>query len=121
MENRKKKKIIGGGTWYFNIMVNMASGSKKIYKNYVKGEKKCIIEGKILKKNMKTSLENFKQFLEQQYNAWTPVIVLYPLATPTTETVAGQTMDIPAGNSTIEITQASIDNLWLYAKYKATA
>lgn len=66
-------------------------------------------------------LADFKQFLADQYNAWTPVIIVYPLATPTTESVAGQTMHIPAWNSTIEITQASIDNLWLYAKYKATA
>ena len=63
------------------------------------------------------SPEDIKSWLADQYNAWTPVIVLYPLATPTTETVAGQTMNIPAGDSTIEITQASIDNLWLYAKY----
>lgn len=61
------------------------------------------------------------QWLTDQYNAWTPVIVVYPLATPTTETVTGQTMNIPSWSSTIEITQASIDNLWLYAKYKATA
>lgn len=54
-------------------------------------------------------------------SAWTPVIVLYPLKTPTTETVAGQTMNIQAWSNTIEITQASIDSLWLYAKYKATA
>lgn len=60
-------------------------------------------------------------FLADQYNAWTPVIVLYPLDEETTETVAGQTINIPAWNSKIEITQASIDNLWLYAKYKATA
>ena len=67
------------------------------------------------------TLADFKTYLTAQYNAWTPVIVIYPLATPTTETVAGQTMDIPAWNSIIEITQASIDDLWLYAKYKATA
>jgi hypothetical protein len=49
---------------------------------------------------------------------------IFGKATPpeyTTESVAGQTMNIPAWDSTIEITQASIDNLWLYAKYKATA
>lgn len=67
-----------------------------------------------------TTLAQFQQFLADQYNAWTPVIIVYPLATPTTETVAGQTMNIPSWDSTIEITQASIDNLWLYAKYKAT-
>lgn len=64
-----------------------------------------------------TTLAQFQQFLADQYNAWTPVIVVYPLATPTTESVTGQTMNIPSWDSTIEITQASIDNLWLYAKY----
>lgn len=66
-----------------------------------------------------TSATDFKQFLADQYNAWTPVIIVYPLAEPTTETVAGQTMNIPAGDSTIEITQASLDDLELSAKYKA--
>lgn len=63
----------------------------------------------------------FKTWLASQYAAWTPVIVVYPLATSTTESVTGQTMNIQAWSDTIEITQASIDNLWLYAKYKATA
>ena len=65
------------------------------------------------------TVAEFKQWLTDQYNAWTPIIVVYPLATPTTESVAGQTMNIPAGNSTIEITEASLDNLELSAKYKA--
>ena len=64
-----------------------------------------------------TVLADWKTWLATQYNAWTPVIIVYPLATPTTESVAGQAMYIPAWDSTIEITQASIDNLWLYAKY----
>jgi hypothetical protein len=34
--------------------------------------------------------------------------------------VAWQTMNIQAGNNTIEITEASIDNLWLYAKYESS-
>ena len=71
--------------------------------------------------NALRTVEQFQQWLTDQYNAWTPVIVVYPLNTPTTESVAGQTMHIPDWSSTIEITQASIDNLWLYAKYKATA
>lgn len=67
------------------------------------------------------ALNDWKQWLADQYAAGTPVIVVYPLATPTTESVARQTMNIPAWDSTIEITQASIENLPLYAKYKATA
>lgn len=68
-----------------------------------------------------TSLAEFKNFLSTEYVNGTPIIVLYALETETTETVAGQTMNIQAWSNTIEITQASIDNLWLYAKYKATA
>lgn len=68
-----------------------------------------------------TTVQQLTTRLADQYTAWTPVIVVYPLATPTTESVAGQTMSIPSWDSDIEITQASIDNLWLYAKYKATA
>lgn len=68
-----------------------------------------------------TSVDTFKQFLTDQYNAWTPVIVVYPLKEETTETVTGQTINIQAWSNTIEITQASINDLWLYAKYKATS
>ena len=62
----------------------------------------------------------FKQWLAQQYNAWTPVIVVYPLATPTTLSVAWQSLSIPAWDSRIEIVEWSILNLPLYAKYKST-
>ena len=60
----------------------------------------------------------WKAFLTNQYNAGTPVIVVYPLATATTETVAGQTLTTTAGNNIIEITQSSIDNLGLEVSYK---
>lgn len=61
----------------------------------------------------------FKQYLADQYNAGTPVIVVYPLATATTETVTGQPMNIQAGTNVVQITQASMDNLELEVKYKA--
>jgi hypothetical protein len=63
--------------------------------------------------------EEFKQWLADQYNAGTPVIVIYPLAVPTTETVTGQPLAIQDGTNTVEITQASIDNLELEVSYKA--
>ena len=63
----------------------------------------------------------FKNWLASQYNAWTPVIVVYPLATPTTLSVAWQSLSIPAWNSRIEIVEWSILNLPLYAKYKSTS
>ena len=65
------------------------------------------------------TLSGFKQGLADQYNAWTPVIVVYTLATPTTESVTGQTMTIPAWDSDITITQAGLNTLELSAKYKA--
>lgn len=68
-----------------------------------------------------TNSENvteFKAFLATQYAAGTPVIVVYPLSTPTTETVTGQHLTTQEGNNTISITQASINNLELEGKYK---
>lgn len=60
----------------------------------------------------------FKSWLATQYAAGTPVIVVYPLATPTTESVAGQALQVQAGDNTLEITQASIDGLELEAEYE---
>ena len=60
----------------------------------------------------------FKQYLADQYAAGTPVIVVYPLAEPTTESVTGQTLQVQAGDNTLEITQTSLSGLELEAKYK---
>lgn len=65
-------------------------------------------------------LTDFKAWLASQYNAWTPVIVVYPLATPTTLSVAWQHLSIPAWDSRIEIVEWSILDLPLYAKYLST-
>ena len=66
-----------------------------------------------------TTLAQFKQWLADQYAAGTPVIVIYPLATPTTESVAGQTLQVTDGDNTLEITQASLDGLELEVEYQA--
>lgn len=71
--------------------------------------------------NNYSDLTGWKQYLKDLYNAGNPIIVVYPLATPTTETVTGQQLDIQKWNNIIEITQASIDNLELSATYKSTA
>ena len=60
-------------------------------------------------------------YLATQYNAGQPVIVIYPLATATTESVTGQTLTTQAGTNIVEITQASMDNLGLEVSYKAQA
>ena len=64
------------------------------------------------------SLAAWQQWLAAQYAAGTPVIVVYPLATETTESVAGQTLQVTDGDNVLEITQASLDGLELEAKYK---
>ena len=65
-----------------------------------------------------TTLAQFKQFLADQYAAGTPVILVYPLAEPTTEVVAGQSLQVQEGDNTLEITQASIDGVELEAQYE---
>ena len=65
-----------------------------------------------------TTPNNFKQWLSDQYAQGTPVIVVYPLATATTEVVTAQPLTIQAGTNIVEITQASIDNLGLEVSYK---
>lgn len=64
-----------------------------------------------------TNIAALKQRLADQYAAWTPVIVVYPLATETTESVTPQTMNVRSGNNTIEITQAGLDDLELEIEY----
>ena len=64
------------------------------------------------------TLNDFKAWLAAQYNAGTPVIVVYPLAEPTTEVVAGQTLQVAQGDNTLEITQASLTGLELEAEYE---
>ena len=67
------------------------------------------------------TVAQWQQYLADQYTAGTPVIVIYPLATPTTESVAGQTLQVQAGDNVLEITQASIDGLELEAEYEKEA
>lgn len=54
-----------------------------------------------------TLLETWKQYLASQYANGTPVIIVYPLATPTTEQVTPQ----PLVGNIVTQTAGSIDNL----------
>lgn len=54
-----------------------------------------------------SSTTAFKAYIAQQYANGTPVIVVYPLATPTTETVTPQVLT----GTTATVTAGSIDNL----------
>lgn len=64
-----------------------------------------------------TTTTNWKKWLAEQAAAGTPVIVIYPLATETTESVAGQPMQTADGDNTAEITQAGMDGLELEVEY----
>lgn len=64
-----------------------------------------------------TSLTDFTDYIKAQYDAGTPVILVYPLAEPTTETVTGQTMTIAKGDNVISA-EGSLTGLELEAKYK---
>ena len=68
-----------------------------------------------------TTVDGWKQWLADQYAAGTPVIVVYPLAEPTVESVAGQPLQTADGDNVLEITQASIDGLELEAEYEKEA
>ena len=68
--------------------------------------------------NAITTVEQFKSWLADQYANGTPVIIVYPLATPTTETVMAQSLTIQTGSNIVEITQASIDDLTMELSYK---
>ena len=63
---------------------------------------------------------DWTNYLSEQYQNNTPVIVVYPLAESTTESVTPQPLTIQAGTNIVEITQASIDNLELEVSYKGT-
>lgn len=66
------------------------------------------------------SLANFKQWLATQYANGTPVILTYALETPITDTTSPQVLEVKSGNNTIEITDASLSDLLIEAKYKKT-
>lgn len=51
-----------------------------------------------------TTLTDYKAFLSAQYAAGTPVIVIYPLATETTESVTGQSLSTVDGTNIISAT-----------------
>lgn len=62
------------------------------------------------------TLADWKQYLADQYNAGTPVMVVYPLATATTESVTAQTLTVQQGANTLTAT-GSTSTLGLSATY----
>jgi hypothetical protein len=61
---------------------------------------------------------DFTAWLASQYAAGTPVIVLYPLAEETTESVHGQRLHSASGENTISVT-SNVDPVNLTVEYKA--
>lgn len=62
----------------------------------------------------------YSAYLKAQYIAGTPVVVVYPLATPTTETVTGQTLSITQGTNVVTASGA-VSDLELEISYKGYA
>lgn len=64
-----------------------------------------------------TTSTDFANWVKTQYQNGTPIIVVYPMADTTTETVTGQTLTSVQGLNTLQISQASITNLGLRGVY----
>ena len=63
------------------------------------------------------TVAQFTAWLADQYAAGTPVVIIYPLKTSTTETVTGQPMATTEDDNIADITQASMSGLELSVKY----
>lgn len=66
------------------------------------------------------TLADFTAWLAEQYAAGTPVIVVYPLAEATTESVAGQALHTVAGTNTVSVT-AEVSPVALSCEYYQAA
>lgn len=62
------------------------------------------------------TLADWKAYLAAQYAAGTPVIVLYPLATPTTDSVTAQPLHTAEGDNTLSVT-AEVSPVQLECEY----
>lgn len=66
-----------------------------------------------------TQTTDVTAFFKDQYDAGTPVIVVYPLETETTESVAGQSLSTAAGTNIVSVA-AEVSPVPLSAEYYAT-
>ena len=64
--------------------------------------------------------DKWKTWLAEQYAAGTPVIIVYPLAEATTESVAGQALHTVAGTNTVSVT-AEVSPVALSCEYYQAA
>ena len=128
-ESWSKRTDTGVNRYQANILTNKASGAIPClcshFQNVVSfanlNDNRFIADATsriIFDEEDITTLADWKAWLANQYANGTPVIVIYPLATSTTEMVTPQTLQVQAGTNILQITQASIDNLPLEATYK---
>ena len=66
-----------------------------------------------------TSLDDWKAWVKSQYDAGTPIILVYPLAEPTTETVTGQPLSTTAGTNSVSWT-AEVSGKTMSAEFKGS-
>jgi hypothetical protein len=64
------------------------------------------------------NVEDFKSWLSQQYTAGTPVIIVYPLASPIEEFAESQSITSKSGTNIVEVVESEIDNLDLEIRYR---
>ena len=67
-----------------------------------------------------TTKADWQDYLAEQYAAGTPVIVVYPLAEATTESVAGQSLSTAAGTNVVSV-NAEVSPIALEAEYYKAA
>lgn len=67
--------------------------------------------------NCNNNVTDFKYWLAQQYALSTPVIVVYPLVTPASDSASPQSISNPSGTNALDIAQASLPNLELSCTY----
>ena len=114
---KPQDSLPGGCTHYkFNQSASTPAQDKNfaIYKATYSGVAQCCFG---VRESSFNSLAGFQAFVASQYAAGTPIIIIYPLATETTESVTGQPMQTAAGDNTAEITQAGMGGLELEVEY----
>ena len=81
----RKSKTSASGMVDGDIKLGYASSHSRLYLKYA----------------AMATADDLKDWLAAQYEAGTPVIVIYPLATATTESVAGQSLSTGSGQNTL--------------------
>lgn len=129
-ENIGKSGIYAGSFFVRNVVSDWGtSNNAQVYCSHFSGvtedtdyaQNKCMILNNAFNvwwaSDSTPTVAQFQQWLAAQYAAGTPVIIVFPLATQTTNTVTPQPMQTAAGDNTAEITQAGMAGLELEVEY----